>query len=236
MQTKRGRLDRLLAKHFNLPRKQIRALLLSQRVTVDGIIIKDMDFQLDEFMQLACDGELIRGDVPRYYMVNKPIGIVSATQDSEHQTVLDLLPTELRADLHIVGRLDLNTSGLILLTNDSRWSESLMAPGAHVAKRYLVTLKEAVTAEYTAAFSAGMYFEFEDITTLPAELIIHSSHQVEVVLEEGKYHQIKRMFGRFRNQVLALHRFKIGALSLDPKLAAGQWRELTPQEVKNARA
>ncbi|MBV7314457.1 pseudouridine synthase [Shewanella sp. NIFS-20-20] len=235
MQCKRGRLDRLLAKHFQLPRKQVRLLLLTHQVSVDGTIVTDMDFQVDEFMHVACQGQKISGDCPRYYMLNKPVGVVSATIDDEHQTVLELLPAALRDGLHIVGRLDLNTSGMILLTNDSRWSEALMTPNAHVAKRYQVTLKHPVTVEYQRAFQAGMYFNFEDITTLPAQLIIHSGHQVEVILREGKYHQIKRMFGHFRNQVLALHRSQIGALVLDPALAPSQWRALTPQEVAGAR-
>ena len=169
--------------------------------------------------------------------LNKPIGVVSATKDDMHKTVMELLPKELTQkegitlDLHIVGRLDLNTSGLLLLTNDSRWSKSLMAPEAKVSKVYQVTLENDLTEDYVSAFAEGMYFSFEDITTQPAQLTIVSNKVAEVVLKEGKYHQIKRMFGRFRNPVLALHRSSVGGLSLDKELLPGQSRLLTEAEV-----
>lgn len=201
---------------------------------LDGIPAKDMDVLVDEFSQLTLDGVALRDDAPRYVMVNKPIGVVCATKDDIHPTVLELLPQAEREGLHIVGRLDLNTSGLVLLTNDSRWSRALMLPQAHVPKEYLVTLANPLDTDYAPAFASGFYFQFEDITTAPAQLDILSERQARVVLTEGKYHQIKRMFGRFRNPVMALHRSRIGALPLDSALSSGQWRHLTPEEVQLA--
>ena len=165
-------------------------------------------------------------------MMNKPIGVVSATKDEQHKTVMDLIDNENAADLHIVGRLDLNSSGLLLLTNDGDWSRSLMSPENKVAKVYEVTLEHTITDECIQAFADGMYFSYEDITTKPAHLEILSEHVAKVTLEEGRYHQIKRMFGRFRNPVLALHRVSIGEIKLDNGLAPGEYRALTHDEIK----
>ncbi|ABM00988.1 pseudouridine synthase [Shewanella amazonensis] len=226
----RGRLDSFLAKTLNIPKKAVRELLKAERVTVDGKVALEMALQIGPFSQIYLGDTALRADTPRYLMLNKPVGVVSATKDKEHKTVLDLIPEALRAGLHIVGRLDLNTSGLVLLSNDSRWSESMMQPGAHVPKEYWVTLEHPLTEDYIAAFERGFYFETEGITTLPARLAILGEREARVELCEGKYHQIKRMFGRFQNPVVALHRHRIGALMLDPGLAPGQWRPLTDDE------
>ncbi|MCF1428575.1 MAG: 16S rRNA pseudouridine(516) synthase [Shewanella sp.] len=231
MESKRARLDRFLAKVLQIPRKQVRQLLLARRVKVNGIVATEIDMQVNEFSCIALDEQLLRQNSPRYYMVHKPVGVVSATNDELHGTVLALLPEALQSGLHIVGRLDLNTSGLVLLTNDSRWSCVLMQPGAHVEKEYWVTLANPLTEEYAPAFALGMYFGFEDMTTNPAQLEIIGSHTARVVLTEGKYHQLKRMFGRFRNPVVALHRSRIGGLELDDALGPGQWRALDGDEV-----
>jgi 16S rRNA pseudouridine516 synthase len=164
-------------------------------------------------------------------MLHKPVGVVCATKDNKHKTVIDLLGSILtpdeKASLHLVGRLDLNTSGLVLLTNDSRWSEQLTSPKSKVAKHYLVTLKNPLSNEYIDAFAKGMYFAFENITTKPVTLKIISQYQAEVILMEGRYHQIKRMFGRFKNPVVALHRKSIGEYVLDERLKEGECQFLS---------
>ncbi|MGL5359957.1 MAG: pseudouridine synthase [Shewanella sp.] len=231
MQSKRGRLDRFLCAKLQIPRKSVRELLLSGRVRVDGAIAKDLDLQIDEFTKVQCDEQLLQSNTPSYVMLHKPVGVVSATQDAQHPTALDLLDAKVRGGLHIAGRLDLNSSGLLLLTNDSRWSQALMSPQHKVDKLYRVTLANPLTADYIAAFAQGMYFGFEDIVTQPAKLEIVSEYVAEVTLKEGKYHQIKRMFGRFRNPVVDLHRISIGQIVLDASLKPGQSRTLTPQEV-----
>ena len=146
-------------------------------------------------------------------------------------TALSLIDNHQQLDLHIAGRLDLNSTGLLIFTNDGRWSSKLTSPGANTPKSYLVTLKKELTYDYINAFANGMYFAFEDITTQPAQLTILSKHQARVVLFEGKYHQIKRMFGRFRNEVLALHRESIGPLTLDTDLPEGRYRALSKIEI-----
>lgn len=237
MQTKSFRIDRYISKKLNINRRDTKLILAQGRLIINGNVIRDVTTIVEEFDHVVLDQEVLQDKKAVYIMMNKPIGVVSATKDDQHKTVLDLLPDELRAmdgnqyDLHIVGRLDLNTSGLLLLTNDSRWSRKLMSPAEKVNKIYQVILENEVTDEAVFAFANGIYFPYEDITTQPANLTILTKKRVEVVLTEGKYHQIKRMFGRFRNPVLALHRSSVGNLSLDPSLGAGESRALTADEV-----
>jgi 16S rRNA pseudouridine516 synthase len=231
MSINRSRLDRFISTHCSISRKQVRLIVAQKRITIDGNLAVSVDQQVDKFSQIYLDDTILQANEAIYIMLNKPVGVVSATKDDQHKTVIDLLPGNVNADLHIVGRLDLNTSGLVLLTNDSRWSEQLTKPDYKVAKRYYVTLENPLSADYIQAFEQGMYFSYEDITTLPAKLVILSSHIAEVTLTEGRYHQIKRMFGRFRNPVVALHRHAIGQLILDDVLKVGESRVLTPKEV-----
>lgn len=233
MALNKARLDRFLAQYCQISRKNVRLMLAQNRVLLNGVIAHDIDEIIDTFSHVTLDGKVIQENSAYYIMLNKPIGVVSATRDTKHKTVLDLLEYPFKNELHIVGRLDLNTSGLVLMTNDSRWSERLTLPMKKVTKRYIVTLQNKLSEEYVTAFAEGMYFAFENITTKPAALIILSDYQAQVELVEGRYHQIKRMFGRFRNPVMALHRCSIGNLQLDSKLPSGLSRTLTPLEVNN---
>ncbi|WP_441004321.1 pseudouridine synthase [Pseudocolwellia agarivorans] len=229
----KSRIDKFVSNALSVNKRDVKLLLAQNKVMVDGIVITDAAFQTNKFSKICVNGKVLQSDKPIYMMLHKPVGVVSATKDEIHKTVIDLLDNPNKESLHIVGRLDLNTSGLMLLTNDSRWSERLTLPQSKVPKVYQVTLKEQLTQDYIAAFQQGMYFEYEDITTEPAILEIISDYVAQVILMEGKYHQIKRMFGRFRNQVMQLHRSKIGNLSLDANLKAGDSRELTAEEVEN---
>ncbi len=237
MQTKSFRIDRYISKKLTINRRDIKLMLAQGRIEINGEVVREITTIVEEFDRVLLDDELLQAKQPIYIMMNKPVGVVSATKDELHKTVIDLLPKALLSsdgvdhDLHIVGRLDLNTTGLLLLTNDSRWSRKLMSPEEKVSKVYHVSLENELTDDYVSAFAEGMHFSFEDITTLPAELTIVSNHVAEVILKEGKYHQIKRMFGRFRNPVVALHRSSIGNLLLDSRLAEGESRELTSDEV-----
>lgn len=233
MQSKSHRLDRFISQHCQIKRADVRLLLAQGRVLLNGEVARDINQLVQAFDEVLLDGQVLQAKQARYLMLHKPIGVVSATRDAQHKTVLDLLPENLRQDLHIAGRLDLNSSGLLLLSNDGRWSRRLSAPEHKVPKVYQVTLQNPLNDEYVPAFAAGMYFSYENITTAPAQLRILSDYVAEVILSEGKYHQIKRMFGRFRNPVLALHRSAIGDIVLDEHLAAGQFRELTPAEIRS---
>jgi 16S rRNA pseudouridine516 synthase len=235
MSISRARLDRFISEKCEINRKKVRLLLAQKRVLVDGVIATNIDQPITKFSTIVFDNEVIQDNKALYIMLHKPVGVVCATKDDKHKTVIDLLNTSLTRDekesLHIVGRLDLNTSGLVLLTNDSRWSEQLTSPVNKVAKHYLVTLKNPINEEYIEAFLNGMYFAFEDITTKPATLKIMSKYQAKVTLTEGRYHQIKRMFGRFKNPVVALHRSSIGSYVLPETLKVGESKKIDINDI-----
>lgn len=225
------RLDSFLAKHCQISKGKVRLILAKKRVHVDGKLAHSIEQQINTFSVIALDNNILQNNPAYYLMLHKPTGVVCATKDGKHPTVIDLLPFEFKHQLHIVGRLDLNTSGLVLLTNDSRWSEAITQPQQKVEKTYQVTLQKPLDSSYIEGFKQGMYFEFENITTQPAKLSLLSDYKAQVILTEGKYHQIKRMFGRYRNPVVKLHRSQVGAITLDNNLAAGQSRHLTQSEV-----
>jgi 16S rRNA pseudouridine516 synthase len=228
---KKFRLDRFISIKAGVAKSDVRLLLAQKRIFVNGHTATDVSQPIDQFSHVVLDDQVLQNNIRRYYMLNKPIGIVSATKDDQHTTVMDLFKEEDTADLHIVGRLDLHSSGLLLLTNDGDWSRALMSPENKVAKVYEVTVEHPITNECIQAFANGMYFSYEDITTKPAKLERISECIARVTLEEGRYHQIKRMFGRFRNPVLALHRVSIGEIKLDDGLAPGEYRVLRENEI-----
>jgi 16S rRNA pseudouridine516 synthase len=231
MSARRGRLDRLLAKALGISTDDVRPLLAQGRVTVDGRVARTREEIVDGFASVMVDGQQIQAQQPAYLMLHKPCGVLSATRDARHPVATALIHHPAVASLHIAGRLDLHASGLLLLTNDGRWSRAISDPVNGVSKQYLVTLRDPVQEDCVAAFAAGMHFPFEDIVTRPARLEILDERLARVTLQEGRYHQLKRMFGRFRNPVLGIHRIAIGALTLDSKLAPGQWRELSPEHA-----
>ena len=226
------RLDRFLSKNLELSRQAVQRLLLETRVRVDGQAVRDGRLEISAFNTIERDGAVLQQGYPaRYLMLHKPTGCVSATYDPQHRTVLDLLPPAEREGLHIAGRLDGNTTGLLLLTNDGQWSRRLTLPGSKLPKVYRVETAEPIDTEYVETFARGIYFAFEDLTTLPAQLEILGSRCARLTLVEGRYHQVKRMFGHFRNQVTGLHRESVGPIQLDPALSPGQYRPLTAAEI-----
>ena len=226
------RLDRFLSNLPQLNRQAARQLLASGRVKVDGAVVCDGLCEVSQFSRVEVDNELLQtGKAARYFMLHKPIGVVSATAHEQHRTVLDLLDEPDKAELHLAGRLDLNTSGLLLITNDGQWSRRLTEPRSRLGKVYRVETEQLITPEYIEVFARGLYFAYEDLTTLPAELVILDSHSALLTLHEGRYHQVKRMFGHFQNKVIGLHRLSMGAIQLDPQLAPGQYRALTEAEI-----
>ena len=243
MKSKRGRLDRFISQHTQISRNKLRTVFAAGKVSVDGQIETDPSYQIDEFSRIVLNSDteqeqVLQDNSPLYLMLHKPRGVVSATKDDQHKTVLDLIDHPRKDELFIVGRLDLNSTGLLLLTNDSRWSQRIMAPEAKVEKVYQVELEKDITPDYIEAFAEGMYFPFEDITTLPAKLEILGPRLAQVTLQEGRYHQIKRMFGRFRNAVVSLHRESIGELGLVKSdgrtLELGEWVEIDSRSINRS--
>lgn len=227
------RLDRFLSNLPRFSRADARLLLAAGRLRVDGATVRDGRFEIREFSRIELDNELLQAGKPaRYFMLNKPAGVVSATEHPEHRTVLDLLDEPDKHELHIGGRLDLNTTGLLLITNDGLWSRRLTEPRSHLGKVYRVTTEQPITAEYIEVFARGLYFARENLITLPAELEILEPNQALLTLYEGRHHQVKRMFGHLHNRVIGLHRERMGPLRLDPDLAPGHYRRLRTDEVK----
>lgn len=231
MKSQQSRLDRFIARHENLSLRDVRLMIAQGRVQLDGERASTISQLVGQFSHVTLDEQVLQERSAHYVMLHKPAGVVSATRDEQHRTVVDLLPQPYVQALHIAGRLDFNSSGLLLLTNDGRWSRALSEPASGIFKTYRVRLEKPLNETYVEAFAHGMHFPFENITTRPAELRLLSEYEAEVRLTEGRYHQIKRMFGRFDNRVLTLHRSAVGDLSLDPALGAGESRELDEADL-----
>ncbi|MCY1538944.1 Ribosomal small subunit pseudouridine synthase A [compost metagenome] len=226
------RLDRFLSNlpHFN--RQDVRRLLALGHVRVDGRISRDSHTEVRIFSRVELDDQLLQaGKAARYFMLHKPPGVVSATEHPEHRTVLDLLDEPDKHELHLAGRLDLNTSGLLLITNDGQWSRRATAPASKQPKVYLVDTEDPIDPACVEAFARGLYFRFEDLVTQPAELQILAPRRARLTLCEGRYHQVKRMFGHFHNKVVGLHRVSMGAIQLDELLSPSRYRALTAAEI-----
>ena len=234
MKYKTTRLDRFISKNSEHTLSGVRLLIAQKRILLDEKLAHSVQQPVTKFTCVVLDGKPLQEFEPIYIMLNKPQGVVSATKDSKHTTVLDLINHPLKDQLHIVGRLDFNTTGLVLLTNDGVWSRRISSPESKLEKIYEVTLSKPVTQEYIAAFHEGIYFAFEDITTEPAKLEIVSDYTARLTLTEGRYHQVKRMFGFFQNKVLALHRTSIGNISLDG-LELGQSKILAADSLEPER-
>ena len=228
------RLDRFISLNSNFSRSDTRLLIAQKRILLDGQPAHSIQQSVTEFTHVILDGNCLNDNNPIYMMLNKPQGVVSATKDLKHPTVIDLITHPQKSELHIVGRLDFNTTGLVLLTNDGAWSRAISLPKTKLTKTYEVTLSKPLTHDYIEVFKTGIYFAYEGITTLPARLDILSEYTARLTLMEGKYHQVKRMFGYFQNEVLALHRISVGEISV-AGLEEGCSRLLTEKELASVR-
>lgn len=224
------RLDRFLSQHSDFSMSDARLLIAQQRVLLDGVAAQSIQQAVTRFTRVELDGVCLQHEQPVYLAFNKPRGVVSATKDGKHPTVLDMVQHPQKDALHIAGRLDFNTTGLVLLTNDGAWSRRISLPETKLPKTYEVSVSRPLREDYVAAFLAGIHFAYEDITTLPARLEILSAHTARLTLVEGKYHQVKRMFGSFQTKVLSLHRVSIGPVSLGD-LEPGACRPLGASEL-----
>lgn len=228
------RLDKFLAEMQVGTRSEVKKLIRSGKVTVDGAVCKIPETKLDpsQAAVTAC-GASIGYAAYEYFMLNKPKGCVSATEDSRYPTVLDYITGHLRRDLFPVGRLDLDTEGLMLITNDGALAHELLSPRKHIPKTYEALIDGMVTPEDVRLFAQGVDIGEKRLTE-PAELVIQKANvisQVQITIYEGKYHQIKRMFAAVGKPVLELKRIAMGELVLDEALAAGDYRPLREDEL-----
>jgi 16S rRNA pseudouridine516 synthase len=224
------RLDRFVSQAAGISRSQARALIRRGRVNVDGEPVRDAARHVGEAERVEHAGEILVAPQPIYLMMNKPCGLLSATSDSEQDTVLSMLPPALAARVHLVGRLDKDTSGLLLLTDDGDWSHRVTSPNHGCAKTYLAELAEPLAADAESRLRQGLVLRSEKLPTRPAALQRLDATHARITMTEGRYHQVRRMFAALGNRVLALHRERIGGLFLDEALRAGQWRALSPAE------
>lgn len=225
------RLDRYLIRRGTHSGREVAALLADGQVRVDGRVEISGKREISRFSTIEWLGEILQAGQAIYLMLHKPAGYLSATSDPQHPTVMELIDHPLRDELHLAGRLDRASTGLLLLTNDGRWSKAVTGPEKEIPKVYQVTTRDIIHPETIASFENGIYFAWEDLTTMPARLEILGEREARLTLHEGRYHQVKRMFHAVGNRVLSLHRERIGPLVLDDSLPEGSYRELTQQEI-----
>lgn len=225
------RLDKIISATGKKSRREVREMVRQGRVLVDGKPAPAADMKVDpQTAVILLDGEPLGYEKFTYVMLHKPAGVLTATEDRRQETVLDLLPPELRRrTLSPVGRLDKDTEGLLLLTNDGQLAHRLLSPKSHVDKVYYARVDGVLEPGDIAAFAAGMTLG-DGLECLPAGLEILSPTEALVTLREGKFHQVKRMLAARGKSVLYLKRLSMGRLRLDPALAPGAWRMLTEEE------
>ncbi len=224
------RIDKYLCVALGITRSEAKLLIKSGNITVDGVRTTKSDFKFDDTAEVKNAGETLVYKKYLYIMMNKPEGILSASSDKRVKTVVDILPDHLKREgLFPVGRLDKNTTGLLILTDDGDFGHRVMSPKSGIEKSYIATLDGPVTEEHVLAFKNGITLA-DGTQCLPAGLRVLSEKEALVVISEGKYHQIKRMFGTLGLGVDALRRKSIGALLLDKELSLGEARELTEAE------
>ena len=232
------RLDKFLVACAVGSRTDVKNFLKAGRVTVNGKKGKSAKLQINEEADEICfDGQVLHYEEFVYYMMNKPQGVISATEDPKHKTVLDLLDDLARSkEVFPVGRLDIDTHGLLLLTNDGQLAHALLSPKRHVDKTYLAQVNGIMTDEDIETFAQGI--PLKDFTCQPAKLELVSMDAeknqslVRVSIAEGKFHQIKRMVAYCGKEVVDLQRLTMGTLVLDENLEQGEWRRLTKEELE----
>lgn len=226
------RLDKFISSQTALSRRDAGKAIRDKRVTVDGAICRAVDAKIDpEADTVTLDGQALCYRKYVYYMMYKPAGVVSATEDRSETTVLDILPAELRRDgLFPAGRLDKDTTGLLILTDDGKYAHRMLSPKKHVEKTYIATLDREPDDTVSAAFAGGITLS-DGTVCKEGRAVPLGDLRAEVTISEGKYHQVKRMFAALGCRVTALERVRIGALTLDGRLEKGEVKPLTPEEA-----
>lgn len=233
------RLDKFLCESTAMTRKEAKRALHREEVCVDGEVVKDSGFKIAPSMNVTLLGESLTVRGPRYIALHKPANYLCSTVSELYPSVLQLLDGDKLEDLHIAGRLDADTTGLVLITDDGQWSHKVTSPNKACEKRYRVwladALDEAAFTHVAQQFANGVELRDEEQPTRPATLKRVSDNEVLLTITEGRYHQVKRMFAAVGNKVERLHRERVGAIELDSSLPEGTWRALTADEVASFR-
>lgn len=227
------RIDKYLSQSTGFSRKDIKRMMHKDRVEVNGKPLRDSSYKLSEDDVVTLDDREISAPKPRYFMLYKPQGYVCSSDDGTHPTINGLLIDEVRPEeLHLAGRLDVDTTGLVLITDDGQWSHKITSPRHQCSKRYHVVTADPISEEAIDTFATGILLQGEKEPTKPAALEILASHEAYLTLTEGRYHQVKRMFAAIGNRVVELHRDRIGRIDLDEELLPGEYRPLTQEEIE----
>ena len=239
------RLDKLLAEITEGSRSEVKQWIRKGRILVDGEAVTRPETKVDpEIQEICLDGESVCYQQYEYYMLNKPQGVVSATRDDRNATVVSLITESNRSDLFPVGRLDIDTEGLLLMTNDGELAHRLLSPRHHVDKTYLVQIQGILSEEDINTLEQGMdigdekqtlpavveSFRIVSVSSIESQALSETISEVFFTIQEGRYHQIKRMFAGIGKPVVYLKRIRMGTLELDPQLAPGEYRPLTEAE------
>ncbi len=225
------RLDRFLSNATALSRSQAQRALRAGRVTVDGLTVKQGATLIPPEARVLLDDEPVAAPRPRYLMLHKPLGVVCASTDPSHRTAIDLLDLPNPDGLHFAGRLDIDTTGLVLISDDGQWTHRIVSPVRHCAKRYRVGLADEPGETDLQRLREGVLLKGERTPTRPAQVCRTSSCELLLSITEGRYHQVKRMLAALGHRVVRLHREAIGPLDLDPELPVGGYRHLREDEV-----
>jgi 16S rRNA pseudouridine516 synthase len=225
------RIDKFICKSTELTRNEAKKLLKSKEVRVNDEVVTNAAHQVHENNTVTLMGKPISARKSRYIMMNKPADTICSNVDELYPSLLHFLDIDKAFDCHIAGRLDADTTGLVLITDDGRWSHDIISPKKQCYKTYRVGLRDPIAENARELFANGVQLQGEKSLTKPAKLAIVDKQEVLLSICEGKYHQVKRMFAAIGNKVVSLHREQIGDVSLDDDLAPGQWRYLTETEV-----
>lgn len=226
------RLDKFIAENTGLTRSQAGKALRAGQVSVNGETEKNTARKISEQDQICFDGQPLAWTQPgQYFMLYKPQQCVCSHDDGDYPTVFQFFDYPLSSKLHCAGRLNADTTGLVLLTDDGQWSHRITSPKHHCEKTYLVTLADPVEDFYAKQLAEGILLRGEKTPTKPAVLEVLDDYNVNLTISEGRYHQVKRMFAALGNKVVALHRWRVGHVILDDNLAEGELRALTEEEI-----
>lgn len=228
------RLDKFIAENTGLTRSQATKAIRQSAVKINGEIEKNSARKISKEDEIYFEETLLTWlESGQYFMLNKPQGYVCSNDDGDYPTIYQFFDYPLAGKLHSAGRLDVDTTGLVLLTDDGQWSHRITSPKHHCEKTYLVTLADPVETHYAKTLEEGILLRGEKTLTKPATLEIVDDYNVNLTISEGRYHQVKRMFAALGNKVVGLHRWKIGSVILDDSLDEGEYRPLTQTEINS---
>jgi len=226
------RLDKFITQATNLTRSQAKKMISQKRVLVEGKIVTEAKIKIVQNQEIKLDSRVLSLSLKRYIMLNKPAGYICSTQDEVHPSALKLLDSSSMKDLHFAGRLDVDTTGLVLISDDGQWTHLVTSPKNKCHKIYRVVTDKVIDNSQIEQLTKGVLLKGESKPTLPASVQLINSNEIDLTLYEGRYHQVKRMLAAVGNHVISLHRLQIGEIKLGG-LNKGSWKVLSEREISS---